>query len=146
LGFERATTRLYRQARFINEFEQLMALCVGSDAPHAPHENEHYRQRMGAMLAELTILRFHNMKAVSRIAQGARIGPEASLIKLFWSEMHQRFADLSMDVLTALSQRIGPDAERFQDIFLQSRAETIYAGTSQIQRNIISERILGLPR
>lgn len=146
LGFERATTRLYRQARFMHEFEQLMSLCVANGTASALHENAHYRQRIGAMLAELTILRLHNMKVASRIAQGARIGPEASLIKLFWSEMHQRFADLAMDTLSALSLRTGPDAERFQDVYLQSRAETIYAGTSQIQRNIIAERILGLPR
>jgi alkylation response protein AidB-like acyl-CoA dehydrogenase len=76
-------------------------------------------------------------------------GPESSIAKLYWSEWHQRLCELKLDVL-------GPDAllydyrdddfEPMQHTFLLSRAETIYGGSSQIQRNTIGERVLGLPR
>jgi alkylation response protein AidB-like acyl-CoA dehydrogenase len=143
LGYERATARLYRQARFMNEFEQLLRKLDGR--PEIT-ENPYYRQQMGRFYAELGILRQLNLKTVSRIVNGDGIGSEASLVKLFWSELHQRIEDFALEA-------IGPDfvsdskgIERFRYNFLQSRAVTIYAGTSQVQRNIIAERMLGLPR
>ena len=77
-------------------------------------------------------------------------GPEASLAKLFRSEYHRRLGEIAIDI-------VGPDAmvrpegdgyatDRWQDVFLSSRAGTIDSGTSEIQRSIIGERVLGLPR
>ena len=147
LGFERATARLYRQARFMNEFTALAKVCREPDASgEVLADNAHFRQRIGALYAELCVLRQLNMKTVSRIVNGAGIGSEASVVKLFWSEMHQRLADLSADIFGQRFSIDGPEAERFRYIFMQSRAETIYAGTSQVQKNIIAERILELPR
>lgn len=144
LGFERATTRLYRRARFAHELNGLIELLERKGSRRLA-EDAGFRRRLAEIHAELEIIRYHNLKVVSRIANGASIGPEASLQKLVWSEAHQRLASLAMDVL-------GEDfvtdeaALPFRDIYLQSRAETIYAGTSEIQRNIIADRVLGLPR
>lgn len=143
LGYERATARLYRQARFMNEFEQFLRRLA--DRPEITG-NPHYRQQIGRFYAELSILRQLNIKTVSRIVNGDRIGSDASVVKLFWSELHQRMHAFIIEA-------IGPDyvadsagIERFRYNYLQSRAVTIYAGTSQVQRNIIAERMLGLPR
>ena len=143
LGFERATTRLYRQARFMHELRALVALAERR-APMRLADAE-FRRRIAALFVELEIVRYHNLKIVSRVVNGAAIGPEASLQKLAWSEAHQKLAALAVDIL-------GDDffacdeAAHFRYIYLQSRAETIFAGTSEIQRNIIADRVLGLPR
>jgi alkylation response protein AidB-like acyl-CoA dehydrogenase len=143
LGFERATNRLYRHARFVHELNALIALARTTDAQKLADPT--VRRRLAALHAELEIVRLLNLRIVSRIANGARIGPEASLQKLAWSEAHQRLAALAVDLLGE-AFIADPAAERFRDIYLQSRAETIYAGTSEIQRTIIADRILGLPR
>lgn len=143
LGFERATARLYRQARFMNEFEQLLRKLTGQPEVVA---NPHWRQKIGAFYAELSVLRHLNLKTVSRIVNGDGIGSDASVVKLFWSELHQRIQDFTMEVLGAGYVSDSAGIERFRYNYLQSRAVTIYAGTSQVQRNIIAERKLGLPR
>jgi alkylation response protein AidB-like acyl-CoA dehydrogenase len=75
--------------------------------------------------------------------------PTASIGKLFWSEWHRRLGELAMDVLgvKALVADDAPyDLSDAQRLFLFSRADTIYAGSSEIQKNIIAQRVLGLPR
>ena len=101
---------------------------------------------LGAIASELAIMRYHNLRFVSRISQGAKIGEEASLLKLLWSQLHQKIARLGLELLGAEFDALTPIAERFRHIYFTSRGETIYAGSSQIQRNIIAERVLGLPR
>lgn len=141
LGFERATTRLYRQARFRNE------LCALFDhAAQAGLLDDTLRDRAGGILAELEILRAHNLRFVSRLASGARIGDEASFLKLLWSGIHQKIAALAVCVLGPDLDACTPIAARFRHVYLTARGETVYAGSSQIQRNILSERVLGLPR
>jgi alkylation response protein AidB-like acyl-CoA dehydrogenase len=144
LGFERATTRLYRQARFAKELDLLIELLERSGSRRLS-EDPGFRRRLAAVHVELEVLRYHNLKVVSRIANGAAIGPEASLHKLAWSETHRKLADLAVDILGEdFAADVG--AEPFRDVYLQAQAETIYAGTSEIQRNIIADRVLGLPR
>ncbi len=150
LEVERGTLRLYRQQRFLHEFEHLLRVATGTEAMRARVAgNAHFRQRLAEIYAELAIQRYHNLKLVSRIAAGERIGAEASVTKLFWSEMHRRLTALAFDILgpeAAAAGRATTAAGRFQDLLLHCRFETISAGTSQIQRNIIAERMLGLPR
>ena len=80
------------------------------------------------------------------------LGPEASIGKLFWTSWHRRFGETAMDVLGAdgllVDRASGGEYEmdELRRIFMASRAETIYAGSSEIQHNIIGERVLGLPR
>jgi len=143
LGFERATTRLYRRARFAHELHALIGLLESSGSRRLADAG--FRRRLAGIHVALEIVRYHNLKVVSRVANGAGIGPEASLQKLVWSEAHQKLASLAMDAFGeafATSDAATP----FRDIYLQSRAETIYAGTTEIQRNIIADRVLGLPR
>lgn len=143
LGFERATTRLYRQARFMRELRDLIAL-VGRLRPERL-QDAGFRRRIAEMYAELEVVRFLNLKAVSRIGAGARIGPESSLQKLVWSEAHQRLAALAAELLDE-DLLANEETAHFRYVWFQSRAETIYAGTSEIQRNIIADRVLALPR
>lgn len=143
LGFERATTRLYRQARFMHELRLLIALAERR-VPNRLKETD-FRRRIASVYAELEIVRYHSLKVVSRVGNGGKIGPEASLQKLAWSEAHQRLAALAVDLLGE-EFISGDDAAPFRQIYLKSRAETIYAGTSEIQRNIIADRVLELSR
>ena len=141
LGFERATTRLYRQARFLEELKALAehARSIGrlSDA---------LKSELGEIASELMILRYHNLRFTSRISSGAKIGDEASFLKLLWSQIHQKIARVGLELLGADFDDDSPIADRFRRIYFTSRGETVYAGSSQIQRNIIAERVLGLPR
>lgn len=143
LGFERATTRLYRQARFRRELNDLIALTERLRPERL--RDAGFRRRIAGVYAELEIVRYHALKVVSRIGHGAKIGPESSLQKLAWSEAHQSLAALAADLLgdDFLTHE---DAAHFRYIYFQSRAETIFAGTSEIQRNIIADRVLELPR
>ncbi|WP_210497115.1 acyl-CoA dehydrogenase family protein [Microvirga antarctica] len=141
LGFERATTRQYRQARFLEELRVLVQHVRGSG-----ELSQALQAELGDIASELSIMRYHNLRFVSRISQGGKIGEEASLLKLLWSQIHQRIARLGLEVLGSEFDAISPIAERFRRIYFTARGETIYAGSSQIQRNIIAERVLGLPR
>jgi len=143
LGFERATARLYRQARFLAEFQQLVGSL--SNRPEKA-SNPWFRQNVGKLYAELQMLRLLNLKTASRVVNGKGIGSEASIIKLFWSELHQRISEFSSEVFGEGFVLGDPEAERFRFLYLHSRAETILAGTSEIQRNIIAERMLALGR
>jgi alkylation response protein AidB-like acyl-CoA dehydrogenase len=141
LGFERATTRLYRQARFLEELKALVEYAWETD-----ELSESLKDELGEIASELAIMRYHNLKFTSRITEGARIGEEASFLKLLWSQIHQKIARIGLELLGSDFDANSPIAERFRRIYFTSRGETIYAGSSQIQRNIIAERVLGLPR
>ena len=80
---------------------------------------------------------------------GAALSREAMITKIFWASWHRNLGKLAMDVLGAESEiaEAAPyDLTRLQRLFLFTRADTIYAGSNEIQRNIIAERALGLPR
>jgi alkylation response protein AidB-like acyl-CoA dehydrogenase len=106
------------------------------------------RQRLAEAYAGLEIMRYLGARTVSAYARGSTPGPEASVGKLFWSQWHQRLGELEMDIIGIASQVVGDGyrLDGFQEAFLFSRAHTIYAGASEIQRNILGERVLGLPR
>jgi alkylation response protein AidB-like acyl-CoA dehydrogenase len=147
LTTERATNRLYRQARFVNELKALVELA-NQEGRNAFGDGA-IRQKLGALWSELEILRYHYLKMVSRVLNGNVIGAESSVLKLFWSKTHQRLAAIALDVLgpqIAAAHPSGSGRARFQDLYLQSRGETIYAGTTEIQRSIIADRVLKLPK
>jgi hypothetical protein len=91
---------------------------------------------------ELRILRLHNWRTLSRLGRGGQPGPESSIVKLAWSDMTQHLSDAALDVLDADA----PLAGRWSRQWLWSKAASIAGGTSEIQRTIIGERLLGLPR
>jgi alkylation response protein AidB-like acyl-CoA dehydrogenase len=109
------------------------------------------RQRLAQSWIEVEIFRLHNQRTLTRLARGEELGSESSIVKLFWAGMSQRLSDTAIAVL-------GPDALLMPDDehaldggrwalgLLATRANSIMGGTSEIQRNIIAERLLGLPR
>ncbi len=109
------------------------------------------RQRLAQTLIEVHLTKLHNWRTLTSLLRHGKPGPESSLVKLFWSEMSQRLHDTAMDLLGPHAQLGTGDARvldhgRWQRSYLYYRAATIFAGTSEIQRNIIAERVLGLPR
>jgi alkylation response protein AidB-like acyl-CoA dehydrogenase len=109
------------------------------------------RQRLAAHFIDVEITRLNNWRTLSRLARDQPVGPESSFVKLFWSEMSQRMHDTLMTLLgpRGLCWQPGPHAVaggRLARSYLYYRASTLFAGTSEIQRNILAERVLGLPR
>ena len=113
-------------------------------------ENDNYRQRIAQLACESTAMQHSGGRTTAKMARGVDIGHEVNIGKLFRSETEQRRAALMAEMLGAYSQLWGgshaiDDGEYVTDL-LWSRAATIYAGSAEINRNIIAERILGLPR
>jgi len=97
------------------------------------------------------VFRLHNWRSVSRTARGEAPGPVGSINKLWWSEMSKRLHDTVMAVLGPYAPLWGAAAHnpvdgRWQRSWLYYQASSIWAGTNEIQRNVIGERTLGLPR
>lgn len=144
LGFERGVSTLGQQMLFHNELEEIIRIARANGAARDPL----LRQRIAEAWGGLRILRYNSLRMLSG-AQDGSLRREAMIYKLCWAEWHVALGKLAMDVL-------GPDAElldgapyelgRLQSMFLFSRADSIYGGSNEIQRNIIAERALGMPR
>jgi len=147
---ERALIRLYRQALFQNEFEHIYRVAMNTERRGRPlSEDSNFRQQAADIYALLRIFRAQNLRVISRVDAGETIGSEASFLRLLWTEMRQKIGHLGLEVLGSEAAFEGAETSgngRFQNTYFVSRADTIFAGTSQIQRNIIAERVLGLPR
>ena len=108
------------------------------------------RQRLAWAYSQVQIMRFSGLRTLAQAAEGRAPGPEASVAKLFWSEYHKRLGEIAVGIegSDALLRPAGSGypTSAWQNAFLSSRAGTIYSGTSEIQRNIIGERALGLPK
>jgi alkylation response protein AidB-like acyl-CoA dehydrogenase len=146
LGHERGGSATTGYLKYKRQFTELVDLAreVGRDSDPA------VRDRLAWCHSHVEIMRFSGMRLMSQLAQGKEPGPEASINKLFWSEYEQAVGELAAELLGARAL-VRPDGEgyrtsKWQNVFLASRAGTIFSGTSEIQRNIISERALGLPR
>ena len=151
LSFERGTMSLGRQAEFQREFNHLVKLTgeIKLSNNQLVKDNPYFRQKLAGIYSEIRIFRYHALRTVSQLLNEGKLGPEASLQKLFWSSMHVKLGELAMEVLGDLAPYWGNDSVGrgvMQKIDLGARGETIYAGTSQIQKNILAERVLGMPR
>ncbi|HUP82186.1 MAG TPA: acyl-CoA dehydrogenase family protein, partial [Pirellula sp.] len=104
------------------------------------------RQRVADAFVEVRLFQLHNWRTLSRLESGNEPGPEGSILKLYWSEMNQRNSQIGLEVLGLIGQSWDLDEGRWAFNYLRSRGNTIEAGTSEIQRNIIAQRVLGLPR
>ena len=144
LGFERGVSTLGQQMLFQSELNEIVALAKNNGAAQDPM----IRQRLADAHIGLKIMRYNSMRMMSGGEDGS-LQKEAMIYKLYWASWHRNLGKLAMDVL-------GPEAEllsaepyelsRLQSLFLFTRADTIYGGTNQIQRNLIAERALGMPR
>ncbi len=104
------------------------------------------RQKLAQAFMELEIFRLTNTRALSKMQNQSVPGAENSILKLQWSEYNQRFQQIAMETLGPVAQLHGFDGGKWIYDFLRTRANTIEAGTSEIQRNIVAERVLGLPK
>ena len=144
LGFERGVSTLGQQMQFQNELDEVVRIAKANGAAQDPV----LRQRIAHAWSGLRVLRYNSLRMLSGPQDGS-LRPEATIYKLAWSTWHLELGKLAMDVL-------GPQAEllagapyeltRLQSLFLFTRADTIYGGSNEIQRNIIAERALGMPR
>ena len=144
LGFERGVSTLGQQMLFQSELDEVVRIAKRNGAADDPA----IRQRLADAHIGLRIMRYNSMRMMSGGEDGS-LQKEAMIYKLYWSSWHRNLGKLAMDVL-------GPEAEllegepyelnRLQSLFLFTRADTIYGGTNQIQRNLIAERALGMPR
>jgi alkylation response protein AidB-like acyl-CoA dehydrogenase len=144
LGYERGASTLGQQIGFRRELESVIATAERTGAAEDPV----LRDRLVQAWLELEIMRFNALRTMTSLSAGEP-GPEVSIAKLYWSEWHRRLGELAQAVqgkegLVASSEPY--DLNDLQRLYLFSRADTIYAGSSEIQRNIIAERTLGLPK
>jgi len=150
LSIERATNRMYRPWRFECELRQLIAACK-SDSQLAPSLDDGYVQRrVGDLVSEIDGLKGLVELTVERMLRGESLGARGSLTKLYWSECHQAFASLALSMLSPVGPHSSPLAQRahkaFTNAYLFSRAETIYAGTTEVQLDVIAQRVMNLPK
>ncbi|MFF4826735.1 acyl-CoA dehydrogenase family protein [Streptomyces sp. NPDC001312] len=144
LGFERGVSTLGQQVGFRRELEAVIERAKSNGAAKDPL----IRDRIARAWTGLEIIRCNALRMLDGVAAGAP-GPEASIGKIFWATWHRELGELAMDVCGAdgmLAAGEPYDLDDFQRLFLFSRADTVYAGSNEIQRNIIAERVLGLPK
>jgi alkylation response protein AidB-like acyl-CoA dehydrogenase len=114
-------------------------------------DDRRLRQQLAEAYVEVRLFQLHNLRSVSRLARGLEPGPEGSALKLYWSEMSKRMHATAMDVLGPSAPlwkgaAANPGDGNWQRSWLYYQGSSIWAGTNEIQRNIIGERVLGLPR
>ncbi|MGI9642020.1 MAG: acyl-CoA dehydrogenase family protein [Acidimicrobiia bacterium] len=148
LGFERGASTLGQQLSFRQELDEVIADARANGAAADPV----MRQRLAHSYATAEIMRFNNLRMLTVVDSGGVPGPEMSIGKLYWASWHRALGELMVDVrgtAALVAHEPSDDAyalDRQQRTFLYSRAHTIYGGSNQVQRNVIGERVLGLPR
>ncbi|MCX4762973.1 acyl-CoA dehydrogenase family protein [Streptomyces sp. NBC_01275] len=147
LGFERGVSTLAQQIGFAQELGRVIRTAVETGAAADPV----VRERLVRLWAELRTMRWNALRTLGR-SSGDRGAP--SVAKLLWAGWHQRLGEAAVQVRGAAAS-VGPadwspstpyELDDAQQLFLFSRADTIYGGSDQVQRTIIAERVLGLPR
>lgn len=158
LGFERGEAAATLPILFGAEIDRLLQMARERGVANDPI----IRQRLAYCYSKVQIMRFNGMRVLTRFLHGHHPGPDGAVSKLYWSEYHREVTELAIDILGAdamvPSGRWPSSAFQADDAgapnssgswvgtFLNARAGTIYAGSSQIQRNIIGEMVLGLPK
>ena len=104
------------------------------------------RQKLAQAHVELEVFRLNTLRAVTAPLKGGAPGPEGSILKICWAETNQRMVQYALDVLGLQSQLWGYDEGRWAYNYLRARGNSIEGGTSEIQRNIVAQRVLGLPK
>ena len=144
LGFERGVSTLGQQMQFQNELDEVIRIARANGAAQDPL----LRQRIAQAWAGLKVLRYNSLRMLSG-PQDGNLGREAMIYKLAWSTWHSDLGKLAMDVLGDAAEILDAapyQLNRLQSLFLFTRSDTIYGGSNEIQRNVIAERALGMPR
>jgi alkylation response protein AidB-like acyl-CoA dehydrogenase len=158
LGYERGEAAATFPVMFRTEYDRLEQLARDRGRADDPV----IRQRLATAYSTVEIMRYNGMRTLTNYLAGAAPGPEAGLFKLLWSEYHKRVTELAVDLFGAHAtvpsgrapassfQTDDPgapnDSASWVGTFFNARAGTIYAGSSEIQRNIVGEMVLGLPK
>lgn len=155
LGFERGASTLGQQTGYRQELDALMDLARTNGSIDDPL----LRQDLMRAWSELEILRYNQLRMLTALVADGVPGPEMSIGKLYWASWHRRLGELGIrirgasgmigvDATSPLEDPLGADyrLDRLQRTFLYSRSHTIYGGSNQVQRNVLGERVLGLPR
>jgi alkylation response protein AidB-like acyl-CoA dehydrogenase len=159
LGHERGEEAATNPILFRSELDRLVTLATDRGRAGDPV----VRQRLADCLVRVEVMRHLGYRVLAGLATGADLGAAASVSKLYWSEYHTRVTDLAEDLLGLDGQvmtgrgplrayraddpGVPPDASAsWAGVWMNARAGTIYAGTSEVQRNILAENVLGLPR
>ncbi len=158
LGYERGEAAAVNPIRFRAELDRLVTLARDAGGADDPI----IRDRLASAYTKVEIMRYMGYAALTRFTQGVPPGPDAAITKIYWSEYHRQATELAMDILgmaglvpsgRAPQSAFATDdpgaansTASWQGVFLNARAGTIYAGTSEIQRNIVGEMMLGLPK
>jgi alkylation response protein AidB-like acyl-CoA dehydrogenase len=142
LAFERGASTLGQQLAFAAELDDVVAAAKANGAIRDPA----VRQRLVQSWVGLRIMRLNALRTLSGHQEG-QLGRAAYVTKLYWANWHQALGELAGDVLGVAAEVCDDDTyTRLQRLFLWTRCDTIYAGSSEIQRDILAERALGLPR
>jgi alkylation response protein AidB-like acyl-CoA dehydrogenase len=158
LGYERGASAATTPIHYQGELDRLLLLAKERGLTDDPR----IRQRLAWCYSKVAMMRYLGMRVLTQFLNGHQPGPDAAITKLYWSEYHQVATELAMDILGAdatvpsgrkPTSAFGADdagapnsTASWVDTFLNTRAATIYAGSSQIQRNILGEMVLGLPK
>ncbi len=155
LGFERGASTLGQQLSFRRELDELIAFARETGVADDPV----IRGELARAYETLEVMRYNNLRMLTVVDAGGVPGPEMSIGKLYWANWHRDLGELMMQVRGAAGMVAGDGAlgnahpltagyrlDPMQRTFLYSRAHTIYAGSNEVQRNILGERVLGLPR
>lgn len=139
LGFERGVSTLAQQIAFREEFDRIVAQAKANGKMADPV----IRDQLVQAYIGLETVRLHALRSL-----GGEQGYDMSVAKLLWANWHRDLGELAMEIAGPAGMLVGDDYELTQEqaLFLFSRSDTIYGGSDEIQRNIISERVLGLPR
>ncbi|MCW2843433.1 MAG: acd, partial [Nocardioides sp.] len=151
LAFERGVSTLGQVVAFARELDGVIDLAKANGSIEDPL----IRDRLAQSRVGLEVMRFNALRCLSAVAGGddsSAGGGAASIFKLVWARWHKQLGELAMDVAGPaglLATGDGPgdyDLDRWQKLYLFSRADSIYGGSDEVQRNILAERVLGLPR
>lgn len=156
-GWEIAMTTLAHERGTGFAFkEQVLARIAISDVVNLAQRRQRHRdpvvrQRIAAAWTDVEIMRLLNCRTLTRLERGLEPGPESSLVKLFWASLTQRIHELALEIEGPFAQLAAGSAHtsddgRWQLGFLWSRVSSIAGGTSEVQANIIAQRLLALPR
>ena len=160
LSYERGGSSLARVTRYAAAFRQLLRAVRSLRRGGRPLvEDPAVRAKLGRIYVDLEVQRYAALRILSALEKGESPGPAASITKLSYSEFEKRYHELVQEILGPWGQAMSGAADDFAEVdtssgepgtwataFLWSRAGTIYAGSSEIQKNIIGERVLGLPK
>jgi alkylation response protein AidB-like acyl-CoA dehydrogenase len=158
LGFERGAAASIAPIAFEAEFDRLLQLAKDRGVSNDPR----IRQKLAWCYSKVQVMRYLGMRTLTKFLAGHHPGPDGAIFKLYWSEYHKIVTELGVDILgmdamvptgrkpsSAFSTDDAGapnDSMSWTMTFLNARAGTIYAGSSQVQRNIIGEMVLGLPK